>query len=140
MLLSNTSAGLIDINLNQAQKLSGGGCFPYILNDYSLHAFYGTSLNDQKLEDVKDLLLSQINEIKKGNFSDWILEAIISDLKLDQIKKYESNNGRAEEFVDAFILNMSWEQHQNELNELSKDNFSTRFKLCKCKISMIIMS
>jgi predicted Zn-dependent peptidase len=120
MLLSNTSAGLIDINLNQAQKLSGGGCFPYILNDYSLHAFYGTSLNDQKLEDVKDLLLSQINEIKKGNFSDWILEAIISDLKLDQIKKYESNNGRAEEFVDAFILNMSWEQHQNELNELAK--------------------
>jgi len=119
MLLSNTSAGLIDINLNQAQKLSGGGCFPYILNDYSLHAFYGTSLNDQKLEDVKDLLLSQIDEIKNGNFSDWILDAIISDLKLDQIKKYESNSGRAEEFVDAFILNMSWEKHQNELNELS---------------------
>jgi zinc protease len=120
MVLSNTSAGLIDINLNQAQKLTGGGCFPYILNDYSIHGFYGSPLTNQSLEDVKDLLLSQLDEIKEGNFSDWILQAIISDLKLEQIKKYESNNGRAEEFVDAFILNKSWEEHQNSLNELSK--------------------
>jgi zinc protease len=120
MVLSNTSAGLIDINLNQAQKLTGGGCFPYILNDYSIHGFYGSPLTNQSLEDVKDLLLSQLDEIKGGNFSDWILQAIISDLKLEQIKKYESNNGRAEEFVDAFILNKSWEEHQNSLNELSK--------------------
>ncbi|MDA9325296.1 insulinase family protein [Flavobacteriales bacterium] len=120
MVLSNTSAGLIDINLNQAQKLAGGGCFPYILNDYSIHGFYGSPLTNQSLEDVKDLLLSQLDEIKEGNFSDWILKAIISDLKLEQIKKYESNNGRAEEFVDAFILNKSWKEHQNSLNELSK--------------------
>ena len=120
MVLSNTSAGLIDINLNQAQKLTGGGCFPYILNDYSIHGFYGSPLTNQSLEDVKDLLLSQLDEIKGGNFSDWILQAIISDLKLEQIKKYESNNGRAEEFVDAFILNKSWKEHQNSLNELSK--------------------
>jgi len=120
MVLSNTSAGLIDINLNQAQKLTGGGCFPYILNDYSIHGFYGSPLTNQSLEEVKDLLLSQLDEIKEGNFSDWILQAIISDLKLEQIKKYESNNGRAEEFIDAFILNKSWEEHQNSLNELSK--------------------
>jgi len=120
MVLSNTSAGLIDINLNQAQKITGGGCFPYILNDYSIHGFYGNPVTDQSLEQVKDLLLSQLDEIKNGNFSDWILQAIISDLKLEQIKKYESNNGRAAEFVDAFILNESWEKHQNLLNELSK--------------------
>jgi predicted Zn-dependent peptidase len=120
MVLSNTSAGLIDINLNQAQKITGGGCFPYILNDYSIHGFYGSPMTGQSLEEVKDLLLSQLDEIKKGNFSDWILKAIISDLKLDQIKKYESNNGRADEFVEAFILNKDWEKHQNLLDELSK--------------------
>jgi hypothetical protein len=73
MVLSNTSAGLIDINLNQAQKLVGGGCFPYMLNDYSVHGFYGSPNTGQNLEEVKDLLLSQIEEIKKGNFSEWIL-------------------------------------------------------------------
>ena len=120
MVLSNTSAGLIDINLNQAQKITGGGCFPYILNDYSIHGFYGSPMTGQSLEEVKGLLLSQLDEIKRGNFSDWILKAIISDLKLDQIKKYESNNGRADEFIDAFILNKDWEKHQKFLDELSK--------------------
>ena len=120
MVLSNTSAGLIDINLNQAQRLVGGGCFPYILNDYSIHGFYGSPNTGQTLEDVKDLLLSQLDEIKKGNFSEWILEAIISDLKLEQIKKYETNNGRTDEFVEAFTLNKSWKDYQSFLKELSK--------------------
>ena len=30
MVLSNSAAGLIDLNLNQAQELIGGGCFPYV--------------------------------------------------------------------------------------------------------------
>ena len=120
MVLSNTSAGLIDINLNQAQKLVGGGCFPYILNDYSIHGFYGGPNADQTLEEVKDLLLSQLDEIKEGNFPEWILEAIISDLKLEQIKKYETNNGRTDEFVEAFTLNKSWQDYQSFLTELSK--------------------
>ena len=109
MVLSNTSAGLIDINVNQAQKAVGAGCFPYILNDYSIHGFYASPTSGQSLENVKDVLISQLDEIKRGNFPDWILDAIISDLKLEQIKKYESNNGRTDDFVDAFILDKSWE-------------------------------
>ena len=108
------------INLNQAQKLVGGGCFPYILNDYSIHGFYGSPNTGQTLEAVKDLLLFQLEEIKAGNFPEWILEAIISDLKLEQIKKYETNNGRTDEFVEAFTLNKSWREHQSFLTELSK--------------------
>ena len=115
MVLSNTSAGLIDINVNQAQKAVGAGCFPYILNDYSIHGFYASPTSGQSLEDVKDVLISQLDEIKRGNFPDWILDAIISDLKLEQIKKYESNNGRTDDFVDAFILDKSWEKYSSFL-------------------------
>ena len=75
----------------------------------------------QNLEIVKEMLLGQIEEIKKGNFSDWLLEAIISDLKLDQIKKYESNRARANEFVSAFILDVDWKKYQNE-----KQNYKIR--------------
>ncbi|MAW21685.1 MAG: peptidase M16 [Flavobacteriales bacterium] len=120
MVLSNSSAGLIDLNLNQAQKLIGGGCFPYVLKDYSMHGFYGSPKQGQTLEEVKDLLLSQIEEVKAGNFPDWLVGAIISDLKLSQIKKLESNSGRANEFVSAFILGISWKDHQNEMAELEK--------------------
>ena len=120
MVLSNSSAGLIDLNLNQEQELIGGGCFPYVLKDYSMHGFYGRPKQGQSLEEVKDLLLSQIDEVKKGNFEDWLVDAIISDLKLSQIKKLESNNGRANEFVEAFTLNILWEDHQNEMTQLEK--------------------
>ena len=68
MVLANSTAGLIDLNLNQEQELIGGGCFPYVLKDYSMHGFYGTPKQGQSLEDVKELLLSQIEEVKKGNF------------------------------------------------------------------------
>ena len=120
MVLSNSAAGLIDLNLNQAQKLIGGGCFPYVLKDYSIHGFYGSPKQGQSLEEVKDLLLSQIEEVKKGNFEDWLVEAIISDLKLNQIEKLENNSGRANEFVEAFILDVSWQDYQNQIVELEK--------------------
>ena len=120
MVLSNSAAGLIDLNLNQAQQLIGGGCFPYVLKDYSIHGFYGSPKQGQSLEDVKDLLLSQIEEVKNGNFEDWLVDAIISDLKLNQIKKTESNSKRANEFVEAFILDISWDDYQNEMAELEK--------------------
>ncbi|MBU46637.1 MAG: peptidase M16 [Flavobacteriales bacterium] len=120
MVLSNSAAGLIDLNLNQEQELIGGGCFPYVLKDYSMHGFYGSPKQGQSLEEVKDLLLSQIEEVKKGNFEDWLVDAIISDLKLNQIKKLESNSGRANEFVEAFILDISWQDYQNEMTELEK--------------------
>ena len=118
MVLSNSTAGLIDLNLNQKQKLMGGGSFPYVLKDYSVHGFYGAPIEGQSLEEVKDLLLAEIENVKNGNFPDWLIEAIISDLKLEQIKKYESNAGRADEFVDAFILDISWEDHQSELERI----------------------
>ena len=118
MILSNSTAGLIDINLNQQQEIIGGGCFPYILKDYSVHGFYGSPREGQTLEEVKDMLLTQIEELKKGNFPDWLMSAIISDLKLNQIKKYETNKGRANEFVESFILDVPWEDHQKEIYRL----------------------
>ena len=120
MVLSNTAAGLIDLNLNQSQEIIGGGCFPMVMKDYSIHGFYGSPKPGQTLLEVKDLLLSQIEEVKVGNFPDWLVGAIISDLKLNQIKKLESNSGRANEFVDAFILGIDWEDHQNEMAQLEK--------------------
>ena len=120
MILSNTTAGLIDLNLNQTQEIIGGGCFPYVLKDYSIHGFYGSPREGQALEQVKDLLLSQVEELKAGNFPDWLMDAIISDFKLNQIKKYETNNGRANEFVEAFILGKSWKEYQQEIKELEK--------------------
>ena len=120
MILSNSTAGLIDLNLNQEQKIIGGGCFPHVLKDYSMHGFYGSPKKDQKLEEVKELLLAEIEKVKNGDFPDWLIPAIINDFKLEQIKKYESNNGRAGEFVESFTLDLPWEDFTNVINEMAK--------------------
>ena len=43
----------------------------------------------QSLDEVKDLLLTEVEKVKNGLFPDWLLPAIISDMKLEKIKKLE---------------------------------------------------
>lgn len=120
MILMNGEAGLIDLNLNQGQKVINAYTYPTILKDYSLHTFSAQPREGQSLEEVADLLLSQIELIKQGNFPDWLTTAIMSDLTLRQIHSYESNSGRAHAFVNAFTRDIPWEDSVNRLNRLSK--------------------
>lgn len=120
MILSNSMAGLIDLNLNQEQKVLNSGTYAYIMKDYGIHIFWGNPKEGQKLEEVKDLLLAQIDSVKKGKFPDWLIPAIINDLKLSEIKKEESNSSRAFEMVGAFIDDTPWKDEVNRMDRLSK--------------------
>jgi predicted Zn-dependent peptidase len=120
MILNNGKAGLIDINLTQAQKLLQAYCYADIRTDYSIHLFNGKPKQGQSLEEVKNLLLAQIELIKKGDFPDWIISAIINEMKLNQIKTLESNWGRSFEFVSSFINDIPWSVALRRIDELSK--------------------
>lgn len=120
MILANSTAGLIDLNLNQAQKVIGAGSFAYVNKDYSSHIFYANPKEGQKMEEVKDLLLSQIELIKKGEFPDWMLPAIINDLKLQQTKSFENNMQRTSKMLEAFIFEKPWKETVDRIDRLSK--------------------
>ncbi|MEI6696177.1 MAG: insulinase family protein [Bacteroidota bacterium] len=120
MVLTNGTAGLIDLNLNQQQKVLSAGSNPEIMNDYSAFVISGKPKAGQTLDEVKALLLSQVELLKKGDFPDWLIPAIINDLKLRKIKEYETNNARGMAFVDAFIMNTSWKDQVETINKLSK--------------------
>lgn len=120
LLLSNGRAGLLDLNLNQKQKVLNSGSYAYILKDYSLHILFGEPKEGQKLEDVEKLLYSQLELLKKGEFPDWLMSAVITDLKLQKTKELESNQSRAMAFVDAFVNDTKWQQSVNLIERLSK--------------------
>lgn len=120
MVLANSAVGLLDLNLNQSQKVLGSGSFIYTNKDYSSHILYGNPREGQKLEEVKKLLLEQVENVKKGNFPDWLPEAIINDLKLSAIKSQESNQSRADNIVDAFVKDIPWSDEVNRIDRLSK--------------------
>lgn len=120
MVLSNSKAGLLDLNLNQAQKVLEASAFSYVLKDYSVNIFSGKAKEGQSLEEVKELIMAQIEMVKKGEFPDWLIPAIINDLKLAEIKKYENNFGRAMELVDEFVKELPHASVVNNIDRLSK--------------------
>jgi predicted Zn-dependent peptidase len=120
MVLSNSTAGLMDLNLNQAQKVLEASAFSYVLKDYSVNIFMGKAKEGQSLEEVRDLIMSQIALVRNGDFPDWLIPAIINDLKLAEIKKYESNYGRTMEMVDEFVKELPHSDIVNNVNRLSK--------------------
>ena len=120
MILANSTAGLIDLNLNQQQKVLNASSFTYILSDYSAHMLNGKPKEGQSLEEVKDLLLSQIDSLKAGAFPDWLPEACINDLKLSRIRSIDENRGRTSLMIDAFITKTDWEDQINDIEVLKK--------------------
>ncbi|MDZ7742543.1 MAG: hypothetical protein U5Q03_12525 [Bacteroidota bacterium] len=118
-ILSNSQAGLIDLDLNQEQKVLRAGSYANFMIDYGMHVFYGNPRQGQSLEEVKDLLLGEIEKIKNGEFEDWMLEAIINDMRLKQMRQQESNY-KAWAFVDAFIKNIDWKENVEFIDELEK--------------------
>lgn len=119
-ILANGKAGLIDLNINQQQKALDAGAFDMEFKDYSSLMLSGTPKEGQTLEQIQSLLLEQLENVKKGNFPDWLLSAIITDMKLQQTKMYERNSSRADAFVNAFITATPWSDAVGNINRLSK--------------------
>ena len=118
-ILYNGKAGLLDLNLNQQQKVLEAYSYPMFMKNYGVHSFFAMPREGQKLEDAKMLILEQIEKIKKGDFEDWMLEAAINNYKLAQIKQQESND-KAQLFVDAFTVNKNWIEYVSYIDDLEK--------------------
>jgi len=124
MMLSNGKAGLIDLNVNQKQRTLGSGSYFMALNDHSSLVLSGSNKANQSLDDVRSILLEQIELLKKGEFPDWMLESAINNLKLREMKVYENNSGRAMAMASAFMRNKSWADevaYLEKLGTISKD-------------------
>ncbi|MDO7846497.1 insulinase family protein [Hymenobacter sp. M29] len=119
-ILTNGQAGLIDLDLNQQQKVLEAASFTDLNDDYSTHVIYGTPRQGQKLEEVKALLLGELDKVKKGNFPDWLIPAIINNEKLTRTKSYESNEARASAMYEAFIERIDWKDYLRQQDDFGK--------------------
>ena len=120
MILDNRTAGLINLNLNQRQKVRRAGSYPDLLNDYGAQYLYGTPKKGQSLVEVESLLLDQVKHIKRGGFEDWILPAIVTDFKKTRKSRLESNRGRVRLMREAFLEFKDWNHSVNEISRMEK--------------------
>jgi len=119
LLLTNGQAGLIDLNLNQKQKVLSAFAYDMTLNDYSLFVMGGRPKQGQSLDDLKVLLLAQLDSLKEGKFEEWLIKATINDIKISKMKSYESNKARADAFVESFITGEPWKKSVEETDILA---------------------
>ena len=119
-MLSNGNAGLMDVDLEQQMKLASSGAFIYGLHDYSAFIVAGTPNKEQKLEEVRTLLLQEMDKLRKGEFDDNLLSSVIANKKLNFYKSLDDNDTRASIMVDAFINDQKWADVATQLERQSK--------------------
>ncbi|WP_114781859.1 M16 family metallopeptidase [Botryobacter ruber] len=118
-ILYNGKAGLIDLNLNQQQKVLQSYAYDTPMKDYGTFRMTGMPRQGQTLDQVRDLLLAQLELVKKGQFEDDLLQAIVNNDKINTMKAYENNSNRADAFVTAFIYEMPWQKFVNRRDEFA---------------------
>ena len=119
-LLNNGQAGLIDLDLIKGQKVLDAYSSPNTMKDYSVFQLSGNPREGQSLEEVKDLLLAQVEKIKAGEFEEWMLPAVIKDFKLSEQQRNQYNSVRAGKMTNAFIMGEEWSTVVNKNKKLSK--------------------
>ena len=119
-VLSNGRAGLFDLDLNQTMKVQRAVGGTELLHDHGAFFLLGTPKQGQSLDEVKALMLAEIDKLKKGDFPDNLLPSIINNMKRNHYQLLESNRGRADMFVDAFINEVDWKQEVGSIDRISK--------------------
>ncbi|GAB0156554.1 insulinase family protein [Chryseobacterium sp. Alg-005] len=119
-MLTNGQAGLIDLDLVKKQKLLGAYAFPYVLKDYSVLLLQGNPTEGQSLDEVKGLLLQEIDKLRKGEFSDDLIQSIVNNEKKNVIQKYEKYTSRAESLMDEFTSEVDHQATLGYVDEISK--------------------
>lgn len=121
-VLSNGKAGLLDLNLNKQQKLLGASAGVRPFKDYGIFVLSASPKQGQTLEQVKDLLMEQIDIVKKGNFDESLIKAIVSNEKLGKLQGLENSDSRASEITDVFIKSKGrgWNNEVAQLDDMAK--------------------
>ena len=119
-VLSNGSAGLIDLNLNQQQKVLGADAMSYTRPDGGEFIIMANPKEGQTLEQAKDLVMEEIIKLRNGEFDEALLTGTINNLKMSQMRSLESNEDRADMYVQSFINGTDWADEVALLENLGK--------------------
>lgn len=119
-ILYNGQAGLIDLDIMQQQKALSAYCYPMAMSDFSAFMMQGRPKQGQTLDELRDLLLGELKKLRDGAFDEKMLEANINNFKLYQMQQLESNNARADWFVNSFVNGSNWADEVTSLDRISQ--------------------
>ena len=119
-VLSNGSCGLLDTDLLQSQKVLNAYGFVEHLADAGIAMVTGEPKQGQTLEEVRDLLLAEVEKLRNGEFDEALLKSIIANYRKSEMSQLENNFARAYKMEAAFINDLKWEDVVAELDRAAK--------------------
>ena len=119
-VLCNGKAGLLDLDLNQEMKVMESWSTVEPMLDYGFFLVGGTPKEGQSLEEVRALLLEEIEKLKAGEFDEDLLVAALNNKKLDELRGLDHNEARTRKMMSAFINGVEWQQEVGQMDRLSK--------------------
>lgn len=106
-ILTNSQAGLLDIDLIQDQKVLAAYAYSSLNTQYGNITIYVTPKEKQTLAETKDLVLKEIEKLKNGTYPDWMIEAIANEYRLNNMRQFQ-NRYETYAFLESFIYGNKW--------------------------------
>ena len=119
-VLYNGKAGLLDLDLNQEMKVMAAQAALEPMMDYGMFLLVGMPKEGQSLDEVKALMLQEIDKLKAGDFDEDLLVAALNNKKLNELRGLEHNRERVSKMLGAFINGIEWQQEVDQLDRLAK--------------------
>ena len=120
VILSNGKAGLLDLDLNQEMKVMSAHSSVESLMDHGIFLLEGTPKEGQTLDEVKGLILAEIEKLKRGEFDEDLLVAALNNKKLGELQSLDHNEARVFKMLESFITGIDWQQQVSHLDRLAK--------------------
>jgi predicted Zn-dependent peptidase len=120
MLISNRTAGILDLYLNQQQRVKNAGSYPSYENEAGSWQLYGSPKDGQSLEEVEALLMEVVTKIKNGEFEQSDIDAVITDMEVERKRGFEHNESRVGSMVASFASHQDWADEAGRLDRMKK--------------------
>lgn len=119
-IIYNGQAGLIDLDINQQQKVLTAYGYASAQPDYGQFILGGRPKAGQTLEEVRDILLAEADKLRKGEFDEDLVKASINNYKKSMMYMLQDNSNRAMAYVMSFINGTDWAQDATALDRIQK--------------------
>ncbi|MDD5655828.1 MAG: insulinase family protein [Elusimicrobia bacterium] len=120
MLMDNSVAGIINLDLVQAQKVKAAGSYADFMNEAGAWVLWALPKKDQKLEEAETLLMAAVAKLKAGQFTDEDIKAVVTNFEVGEKYRLESNEGRAAFMTESFLHREPWPVAAADLDRLRR--------------------
>lgn len=109
-LIQDKNGGLLGEKLLLTQILPNAGAYLNTMHEAGYWALIGHAGEGQSLQKVEQLLLSLVDDLRRGNFNQEHLDAVKLNLEIQHKKMMESSGSRVSAIASSYWLREDWAQ------------------------------